>query len=137
MWVGDRDLSGGVHVMRILWQQHAQEEDWGFLLIDAHNAFIEENRKAMLWEVRNDLPIGARFAFNCYRHCATLVIRSGNGNGHFLYSKEVLTQRDPLEMVAYRLGILPLIRYLRTDHPSLTQPWYTDDSEEGGTLADI
>ena len=35
---------GGMHAVRILWQQHSQEEDWGFLLIDACNAINEYNR---------------------------------------------------------------------------------------------
>ena len=34
-------IGGGIHAVRLLWQKHAQEEDWGFLLIDAHNAFNE------------------------------------------------------------------------------------------------
>ena len=42
---GTEQLSGGVeagiegriHTMRLLWQQHSQEEDWGFLLIDVRN----------------------------------------------------------------------------------------------------
>ena len=34
--------------MRLLWSQNSQEEDWGFLLIDARNAFNEENRSAMI-----------------------------------------------------------------------------------------
>ena len=29
--------------MHLLWAQHSQEEDWGFLIIDAWNAFNEEN----------------------------------------------------------------------------------------------
>ena len=69
---------------------------------------------------------GAQFSFNCCHHWATLVIRTGDGAGHFLYSKEEVTQGDPLAMVEYGLGILPLIYELRTDHPSVTQPWYAD-----------
>ena len=34
--------------MQLLWKQHLQEEDWGFLLIDAYNSFNEENWTAML-----------------------------------------------------------------------------------------
>ena len=39
--------------MHLLWQNNAQEEDWGFLLIYARNVFNEENRTAMLWVVRH------------------------------------------------------------------------------------
>ena len=42
----------------------------GTTLVDAHNGFNELSRLAMLWNVRNYWPAGARFAFNCYRHCA-------------------------------------------------------------------
>ena len=122
--------------MQILWHPHAQEKDWGFILIDAYNAFNEEDHTSMLWAVHHECPSGAWFAFNCYRHRAALVIRKGDGTGHFLYRNEGMTQVDPLEMVAYGMGILPLIRYLRMSHPSVTQPWYTDDAGSGGTLAD-
>ena len=33
----------GIHVVRFLWQHHAQEEDWWFLIIEACNEFNEEN----------------------------------------------------------------------------------------------
>ena len=55
---------GRIHAVRLLCQHHAQEEDWGFLLIDARNAFNEENHTAMLWAVRHKWPSGARIAFN-------------------------------------------------------------------------
>ena len=35
-----------------------------FILIDMRNAFNEENRTAMLWAVRQELPSGVQFAFN-------------------------------------------------------------------------
>ena len=73
---------GGIHAVRLLWQHHNQEEDWGFLLIDARNAFNENNHKDILWAVRSDWPSGARFAFNCYRRWATIVFREGDGTGH-------------------------------------------------------
>ena len=44
-------IEGAIHVMRVLWEEHQTEEDWGFLLIDARNAFNEENRTSMLWDV--------------------------------------------------------------------------------------
>ena len=36
-------IEGTIHAIRVLWEEHAQEEDWGFLLIDACNVFNEEN----------------------------------------------------------------------------------------------
>ena len=73
--------------MRLLWKQHDQDEEWGFLLIDARNEFNEENCTSMVWVVRHECPSGARLSFNCYRHWATLVIRAGDGTGHLLYIK--------------------------------------------------
>ena len=111
-------IEGAIHVMRVLWEEHQTEEDWGFLLIDARNAFNEENRTSMLWAVRHEWPGGAQFTFNCYRHWATLVVRhTADGSGHFLHSKEGVTQGDPLAMIAYGIGVLPLIRELRNAHP--------------------
>ena len=57
-------IEGAIYSARLQWAQHSQKEDWGFLLIDARNAFNEENRTAMLWAVRNEWPIGARFTYN-------------------------------------------------------------------------
>ena len=34
-------IEGNVHAMRVLWEEPTLEEDWGFLLIDARNAFNE------------------------------------------------------------------------------------------------
>ena len=104
-------IEGAIYAMRVLWDEHMKEEDWGFLLIDARNAFNEENRTAMLWAVQHECPSGAKFTFNCYRHWATLVVwYTGDRSGHFLHSKEGVTQGDPLAMIAYGIGFLPLIR---------------------------
>ena len=56
-----------------------------------------------------------------------MVVRdTGNELGYFLNSKKGVTQRDPLSMIAYGIGILPLIRELLDAHPRVTQPWYAD-----------
>ena len=103
-------VEGAIHAMRILFEEHRKEEDWGFLLIDARNAFNEEKRTAMLWAFRHEWTSGAQFTFNCYRHWPTLVVRDiGDGSGHFLHSKDGVTQGDPLAMIKYGIGVLPLI----------------------------
>ena len=53
-----------------------------------------------------------------------------------MHSKEGVTQGDPLAMIAYGIGVLPLIRKLRESHPCVTQPWYDDDAGAGGTFID-
>ena len=42
-------IEGAIHAVRLQWAQHSHKEDWGFLLIDAWNAFNEENQTSMLW----------------------------------------------------------------------------------------
>jgi hypothetical protein len=46
-------VEGDIHAMRLIWEEHKMEEEWGFLLVDARNAFNEGNRIAMLWTVRH------------------------------------------------------------------------------------
>ena len=79
--------------MSLMCHQHSQEEDWGFLLIDARNAFNEDNWTEMIWAVRREWPSGAQFNFNYYFHWATLVVRvTEDRSGHFLHRKEGVTQ---------------------------------------------
>ena len=65
------------------------------------------------------------------------MIRAGDGKGHFLFSKEGVTQGAPLTMVEYGLGILPLIRELWKSYPGVTKTWYADDAGAGGTFEGI
>ena len=48
-----------------------------------------------------------------------------------------MTQGDPLAMIAYGIGILPLINNLKREIPDITQPWYAYDTEALGTFARI
>ena len=84
--------------------------------------------------VQHKWPSGSQFEFNCYIQWDTLVIREGNSTGHFLYSKEEVTQGYPLAIVVYVLGILPLIQELQMTHPIITQPGYVDDDGAGGNF---
>ena len=40
-------------------------------------------------------------------------------------------------MIAYGIGVLPLIRELQGDHPQVTEPWYADDAVAGGKFPNI
>ena len=109
--------------MRLLWAQHSQAEGWGFLLIDAHNTFNEDNKTKILWAVRHEWPSGMQFTFNCYCHWANLLVRDlEDGAGHSLHRKEGVIQGVPLSMISYGLGVLPPIREIRDAHTRVTQP---------------
>ena len=127
-------IEGGIHAMHILWEENKDEEDWGSLLVDTWNAFNEQNHLIMLWTVWHEWPSGARFVFNCYRHWVLLMCCSSDGTAFILYIQEGVTQGDPLTMVAYGLGVLPLIRPLKALVPVARQPWYANDGA-GGTFA--
>ena len=86
-------IESSIHSIRSLREEHSLEEDWGFFIIDARNAFNEEDRTDMLWAVRHELPSGAQFTFNCYRHW----VHTG-GKGHGRWVRPLLAQqggRDP------------------------------------------
>ena len=61
----------------------------------------------------------------------------GDRSGHFLHSKEGVTQGYPLAMIAYDIGVLPLIRDLQGAHSRVTKPWYADDAGAGGEFPNI
>jgi len=102
------------------------------LMVDAKNGFNELGCKAMLWTVRHRWAAGARFAFNCYRHSAILIVRRKGRACYVILSEEGVTQGDPLSMVLYGLALLPLAEALRTAVPSVVQPWYADDAAMSG-----
>jgi hypothetical protein len=52
-------------------------------------------------------------------------------NATFLFSKEGVTQGNPLFMVAYGLSLLPLIQQLKDEFPNILQPWYLFIKNDG------
>ena len=50
-------------------------EPGGTTLVDARNGFNKMSCLVMLWTVRHRWSEEARFAFNCYRHWAQLLLR--------------------------------------------------------------
>ena len=131
-------IEGAVHAVNALWDVHQHDDDWGFLLVDTRNAFNEGNRTAFMWTIRHRWPAGVRFTFNCYRHWAQLLVRSVDGDeGTILFSKEGCTQGDPLAMIVYGIGMLPLVELLELNIPEIVQPWYADDAGAAGNYEHI
>ena len=58
-----------------------------------------------------------------------------HGSAEFLYSREGVTQGDPLSLF-YAMGILPLIQLLK-EPIKWTQIWYADDASACGELYHI
>ena len=58
-----------------------------------------------------------------------------NRTASIIHSREGVTQGDPLSMIAYSIGILPLINNLKREIPNVTQTWYDDNAWALGTFA--
>ena len=66
------------------------------------------------------------------------MVRNDDGyDGEWLASKEGVTQGDPLSMILYGIGMLPLTRELKEAVPGCNQPWYADDVGAAGSFDDI
>ncbi len=97
------------------------------LMVDASNAFNSINRISVLWNARILWPRCSRFLFNTYRGWAPLIMK---GSSTILYSKEGVTQGDPLSMFVYDVGTYPLINRIGRPRNGI-QVWYADDAELG------
>ena len=64
------------------------------------------------------------------------ILKIHSGGVSVLYSHEGTTQGCPLSMLAYAVGILPLVKSLK-DLAKHSQVWYADDSSCGGGLSNI
>ena len=67
----------------------------------------------MMWTVRNRWSAGARFAFNCYRHWAKLLLRQPEEPPVKILIREGLPKVDPLLMILYRITLFPLAEEIR------------------------
>ena len=82
-------------------------EQGGTTLVDSRNGFSNLVRLEMLWIVNNRWPEGARFAFNCYRHLAHLLLLQMGDAPVILLRQEGVYQGDPLLMVLYGITLVP------------------------------
>ena len=101
-------------------------------MVDAANTFNSLNRIASLWNVRVLWPRCSRFLFNTYWGSSLLIVK---GTLEVLYSKEGVTQGDPLSMFFYAVGTLPLIDALCSSH--WNQVWYADDASTCGDVSKL
>ena len=71
---GDEESDGTRRALESLEFFNQDAELSGTTLVDSRNGFNELSHLAMLWTVRHRWPAGERFAFNCYRHWAQLLL---------------------------------------------------------------
>ena len=76
--------------------------------MDVHNGFNELIRLAMLWTVRDCCPERERFAFNCYRNWAQLLLCQPGDAPVIILSQEGFIQYYPLLVVLYGIILPPL-----------------------------
>ena len=130
-------IDGTFHGVQYIWDKNSTMEDWRLLILDPNNALNDINQVGMLLVFRHLWLPRACFIFNCYHHWSSIFLRNGNGIASFLHSKEGVMQRDPLKIIAYRIGILPLINNLKQEISDVTQLWYAENARYLGTFTRI
>ena len=56
---------------------------------------------------------------------------------NIVHSREGVTQGDPLDIVSYGVGVLPLIKHHKSMQPNVTQPWYAEHAGALGTFDNL
>ena len=124
-------IEGAIHSVNRLFNESSMA-GCGVLMVDAKNAFNSINRGTGLWNARYLWPRCSRYLFNTYRGHSSLWV---NGHPDPLYSKEGVTQGDPLSMCFYAVTLMPPIRKLKS--PDWSQNWFADDSSCIGGLSEV
>ena len=119
---GKEEGGGTLRALEALEFLTQDAEPSGTALVDAQNGFNEMSRFAMLRTVRHRWPAGARFAFNCYKHLAQLLLRQPGELPVTILSREGVTQGDPLSMVLYGITLVLLAEELRAADPGSSPP---------------
>ena len=105
----------------------------GVLLIDATNAFNTINRQAAIWNSRVLWPSCSLFLFNTYRGWVPLIVTDSSS---ILYSREGVTQGDPLSMFVYALATIPLMEAVGHSTNGV-DVWYADDASACAPLSEL
>jgi hypothetical protein len=122
--------------MTQLWVLHQQEEEGGFLLIDANNAFNEQNRTGMLWTVRHEWPSGARLYSIVTNTGPRSCFEATMGLAPSFTGKKV-SPKETLSPCPHMALSSCLFRLLKVEFPTVEQPWYVDDAGACGKFSEI
>ena len=81
--------------------------------------------------------MGARFAFNFYRHWAQLLLHQTGEPPVTILSQEGVTQGDPTSVVFNRISLVTLSEELRAEYTGLLSPFYAYDVVFDGSAQKI
>ena len=84
------------------------------------------NQLAILWTVHHLCQARSRFAFNCYRNWAQLLLHQPGDAPVIILSQEGVTHDDPLLMVLFRIIFVPLAEDLRDADSNLLSHFYAE-----------
>ena len=128
-------IKGAIHAACHHWEPQAFEPNYGFLMVEAKNAFNELDCTTMLYVKRYLWPQGARYIYNCYKHWSLVHNHDSTvGTAFTLFSATGVVQGCPLSMYTYALTLVPLITHLQWEFPTLLQLWYANDSNAAAHL---
>ena len=105
-----------------------ESEPSGKTLVNARSMFNKLIRLEIMCNVRHCWPVGARFAFNFYRHLAQLLLRQPGEPPVAILRQKGVTQGDPISMILYGITLVPLTEELRAADLGLLSPFYVDDA---------
>ena len=78
---------------------------------------------------------GDRFVFNFYHNWSSLILWNRHGIDIFLHSREGVTQGwGALAMIAYGIGVIPMIKLPKEEYSDVTQPWYVGYTNQNSIL---
>ena len=69
------------------------------------------------------LTVRARFAFNCYRYWAQLLLYQPGDAPVIILIPKGVNQGDPLLVIPYGINLVPLMEELRDADPTLLYPF--------------
>ena len=119
-----------IHAMSQVFVEEGRD---GILLIVASNAFKKMNSSVALHNIQITCKEMSLYIINSYRSPSRLFICSGGE----IFSKEGMTQGNPLAMPWCSVNASIMIQSLRTSTPQVKQVWLADDWAGGGQIVQL
>ena len=118
------EIDGDIHDVQSIWDTKSSFRKLDFSTCRRKKAFNKINCIGILWTVHHLWTSGAILK-NHYHHWSQLILQNGNETANLLHIREGMTQEYPLDMLAYGIGVLQLIKQPKAEYPDVTQPCYT------------